>query len=509
MLMLISSYVHATSTYSMSDLNLIQNEKFVDDFKKANKYYDEKNYAEAIRYYNLVILTENSLTTDSYKKLSLCYAILNNPAKSAEFAEKYIKLNYNIDFLKSDSFSKIENSTEFKKLKEKYIPHVNGLLFFYFYSGLVGLFIFIILNLKRKNTDKVANILISLFVLLHSLFIIHISLILSNLSYNFPHSLYITTLFSFLYGPLLYFYFKRTFENYTFKWKDILHLLPSILLLLYMVPLYQLSAAEKMHLFLNEDKVIRPTTAIIVILKSISLITYAFLIFRTYKKNRYNSVLMNYTNISWQKKLVILNFVYVFSYLMYGSIITNIITLDFLIHPQIISMSLFVLFVGYSAYVNPSIFNKKHIENIDDLDKYKKSGLTETYSLELKDQLIELFTIDKVFKENCINLDTLSEKLNTTRHNTSQVINEHFNVNFFELINKFRIDEAKEILKNDSNKNLNIIDIAYEVGFNNKVTFNKAFKKETNLTPTEYLKNLNQDPEGKLSVSYFRQSKIL
>ena len=78
--------------------------------------------------------------------------------------------------------------------------------------------------------------------------------------------------------------------------------------------------------------------------------------------------------------------------------------------------------------------------------------------------------------------------MNTTRHNASQVINEHFEVSFHELINTYRIQEAKKILDNDFKKNLNIIDVAYEVGYNNKVTFNKAFKKDTQLTPSEYQK---------------------
>nr|WP_247666498.1 helix-turn-helix domain-containing protein [Aquimarina sp. MMG015] len=80
--------------------------------------------------------------------------------------------------------------------------------------------------------------------------------------------------------------------------------------------------------------------------------------------------------------------------------------------------------------------------------------------------------------------------MDTTRHNTSQIINEHFNLNFFELINKYRIEEAKELLKGEKHKKFNIIDIAYEVGFNNKVTFNKSFKKYNNITPSEYVKSL-------------------
>ena len=92
---------------------------------------------------------------------------------------------------------------------------------------------------------------------------------------------------------------------------------------------------------------------------------------------------------------------------------------------------------------------------------------------------------------NTISLDILSEKLGTTRHNISQVINEHFDLNFFNLINKYRIQEAQQIFKKDAHSNLHIIDVAYDVGFNNKVTFNKAFKEETNLTPTQYIKKIN------------------
>ena len=67
----------------------------------------------------------------------------------------------------------------------------------------------------------------------------------------------------------------------------------------------------------------------------------------------------------------------------------------------------------------------------------------------------------------------------------------HFNLNFFELINKYRINEALDILKNDTQKKLNIIDVAYEVGFNNKVTFNKSFKKILAQTTTQYLNALH------------------
>ena len=54
----------------------------------------------------------------------------------------------------------------------------------------------------------------------------------------------------------------------------------------------------------------------------------------------------------------------------------------------------------------------------------------------------------------------------------------------------YRIQEAKQLLLEDKARRLNIINVAYEVGYNNKVTFNKAFKKDTQLTPSQYQKSV-------------------
>jgi len=184
---------------------------------------------------------------------------------------------------------------------------------------------------------------------------------------------------------------------------------------------------------------------------------------------------------------------YVFSYLVYGLAGRNLITgSDIIYHSQIIAMSLMVLYIAQMAYLNPKVFDYKSFLSSNGMvfSKYLKSGLTPSLSEELKEKLITLFTIDKVYRDSALSLETLSEKLNTTRHNASQIINEHFDMNFFELINKFRIEESIDLLLEDKNGNLNIIDIAYEVGYNNKVTFNKAFKKTTSLTPTQFIESI-------------------
>jgi AraC-like DNA-binding protein len=118
--------------------------------------------------------------------------------------------------------------------------------------------------------------------------------------------------------------------------------------------------------------------------------------------------------------------------------------------------------------------------------KYKNSGLTPAVVKKIADKLENLIETRKIYTENDISLEKLAGLLNIGRHHLSQVINEHYNVNFFEYINNLRIEEAKKLLLQKTKQELNVIEVAYIVGFNNKVSFSNAFRKVTGFTPTQY-----------------------
>ncbi|WP_340063655.1 helix-turn-helix domain-containing protein [Ascidiimonas aurantiaca] len=482
--------VHSTLAWSNPYFNTSDKDSLM---YAASYHFSVKNYEKAIYYYEKALGDNYSDSMTFYLRIAMSHAGLGNGEKTVLALQNYLNLKYDPHVMDHHAFDNIRETKAFKTFYKRYIPKINGWIVFYFYSGLIGIFIALIINLK-KNKDYLANLLISIFILLHSLFIINVSLYLSNYTYYIPHTLYLTATFSFLYGPLLFFYFKRVTQQYHFKLIDLLHLLPSIVLSIYILPIYLLSSEEKLHMMINRDTLMFPFMVTVVILKILSLSIYGFLVYRIYVKAKHKK--HEAPVKKWQRNIVIFNVSYIFAYLIYGLILMKIIKIDFLIHPQIILMSMLVLYVGFSAYARPEVFNMPMPAHED--PKYRKSGLTERFSIELKEQLVHLFEAEKIFKDSSISLDSVSERLGTTRHNTSQVINEHFNMNFFELVNTFRIEEAIEMLKNDSHRNLHIIDVAYEVGFNNKVTFNKAFKKETQLTPTQFLKTF----EKQVHVNY-------
>lgn len=442
---------------------------------------------------------EKNLDNNDLKALSVSYAAINEPVQATNYLEKYIKNSHDFEILNSDYLSRIKNSPEFESISKKYKPQFSFWFLLYLYTALVGIFVSVILNF-RKESDRLANLFICLFIFFSSLFVIHIGLFISNIQYLYPHTIFFTITFNFLYGPLLYLYFKRITEKYKFKSMDLLHFVPAVFFLIYFSKYYFLPAGEKLHILLNQKETFDPMIYVLVALKVISLLVYAILIYRIYNKSSNTNLGVEKFILNWQRNLVVLNFAYVLAHLLYLTLVLGLLPLESLIHPQILLMALLILYIGITAYLQPQIFNRKYIfnENI----KYQKSGLTEEYSIELKEQLLKLLYSDKVYKESNISLDILSDRLGTTRHSASQVINEHFKMNFFNLINKFRIEEAQKILKDDLySNNLSIIDVAYDVGFNNKVTFNKAFKECTELTPTQYIKSLKSENTRNLNVN--------
>ncbi len=122
--------------------------------------------------------------------------------------------------------------------------------------------------------------------------------------------------------------------------------------------------------------------------------------------------------------------------------------------------------------------------------KYKGSPLNSHFAEECIRKLKHLMKNEKVYSDADISLQSLAEKLSVTPHLLSKVLNERLNQNFAEFINSYRIEEAKRILKSPKGARQKIEALSFEVGFNSRVAFYRAFKKYTNITPTQYKKEV-------------------
>ncbi|SHG42237.1 helix-turn-helix domain-containing protein [Chryseobacterium sp. OV279] len=102
--------------------------------------------------------------------------------------------------------------------------------------------------------------------------------------------------------------------------------------------------------------------------------------------------------------------------------------------------------------------------------------------------LLQFMEIEKPYLDDKLTLQKLAELISLPEKQLSLLINQHTGKHFFDFINEFRINDAKTLLKEQSQ--LTVLEVLYEVGFNSKSSFYTAFKKETNLTPTDYRKSI-------------------
>lgn len=146
---------------------------------------------------------------------------------------------------------------------------------------------------------------------------------------------------------------------------------------------------------------------------------------------------------------------------------------------------------------NVEIMNKeKELIEIKNSHKYSRSQLSHEENQTMLDNLLELMNSEKMYLNNQLTIEEVAKKLGTNRTYLSQIINEKFNANFNNFINKYRVKEAQQMLLMDSNKAFTIESIANAAGFHSKSSFNTAFKKFTGLTPSDFIRLKNQPPEA-------------
>jgi AraC-like DNA-binding protein len=111
------------------------------------------------------------------------------------------------------------------------------------------------------------------------------------------------------------------------------------------------------------------------------------------------------------------------------------------------------------------------------------------YSPELLARLQEYMLVEKPFRKADLTVSDLAEMLGVRPNVLSRIINEHYDRNFRDFLNAYRIEEFIALANTKAFKHYTFLALAQEVGFNSKSTFNLAFKKFTNQSPREYFKS--------------------
>ena len=117
--------------------------------------------------------------------------------------------------------------------------------------------------------------------------------------------------------------------------------------------------------------------------------------------------------------------------------------------------------------------------------KYKKSALDDERATRIATKICSAMSKDLLYREPNLSLWDLAKHIGVTSHYVSQTLNTKLDSTFFDYINRWRINDAVEQLTSTDET---ILNIAYDVGFNSRSAFYKAFKRETGKTPSDLRK---------------------
>jgi YesN/AraC family two-component response regulator len=131
-----------------------------------------------------------------------------------------------------------------------------------------------------------------------------------------------------------------------------------------------------------------------------------------------------------------------------------------------------------------------HMQTVENLDvqpsKIVEIKQNDPRTQQLRQAIVTMMEDEKLYQEPDLTLQNLGERLGVPPYQVSLAINQGLGKSFYELVNSYRVEEAKRLLRKEQSVNYTILSVGFEAGFNSKTTFNTVFKKFTGLTPTEY-----------------------
>ena len=376
-----------------------------------------------------------------------------------------------------------------------YLKILTSILCFQFLF--VSLFLF-----QNKKGKSISNKLLGIVFLMLSIAVLNIYIMAFAVKIKLPQLLFLDDTFLLAYGPLLFIFTQSViFKNYSFKRKDLLHFIPFfVLVLVFILLLLFMDTAS-----FDQTTLLMKNQNIPIFFRIGELSVLLHILYYLYKsKTEIKKVLgkaMDYYSSFNQDNFKLLQFILnCFIGLFSLSLIHSFLPFVGIKNVILITMLLIVLFMLYFInsvllkMLNQSSNETGAMTQAKFSEKVKYAGsILEAQDLTLyKNKLAKYMMDTEKYLDSELNIVDLSKELNISSKLLSQVINEGYNCNFFDFVNKYRIDMAKSLFRNQTDTKLTISEVMYDSGFNSKSSFNTAFKKFTQKTPTQFKNDLKK-----------------
>ncbi|MDZ7796667.1 MAG: helix-turn-helix domain-containing protein [Candidatus Marinimicrobia bacterium] len=317
------------------------------------------------------------------------------------------------------------------------------------------------------------------------LFFISLHMLLSLLNTRF--SLTAFPFLPFIYGPLLYIYISTLISEKP----RLRYYYPSLsvpVIAFFIVSLiYRNEPVLDFENFLVNDslRALRLSYAALLIL---SFMGYSVITFIKLHKHRIKiKNLYSYTSqkitLGWALFVSISFFVLYAAVFIVG--FTHILISNFSLDPVLMG-NIVLVFHAFAFSIFGFLQDRIYPEPKQ--KKYLRSGLRDSELELLRQKLLDVMDDKQLYLDPELNILDVAKLLHVPRHHITQVLNEKLGKNFYNFINAYRIEIAKDKLSDPQNDRFTILAVGYDSGFNSKTSFNTLFKKHVGLTPSEYRK---------------------
>ena len=367
-------------------------------------------------------------------------------------------------------------------------------------SGAIGFLslLFSIFLITVKSENKISNLLIAGFLMLTAF---DISVYYYADWIQFPPSIEMLRVrLSAFKSPLLFLYILSVVNN-DFKFKPIhlLNAVPFLIDILILLPNFFLASRSQQELFFANYFDNPEIKWIAIFSYSISVL---YILASLWVVKRYRALLLeNYatdqalTNYRFLSQLIL--------FIIVGFTLTSIKEIFLFNAEQNIINASRVVMLSYGLFfmswlVLKALLSPKLFRGVSSKMKLAKEFIKEEEQVTLnktseEDELTQQIKTLRAYMEEHepylspdLTINELSKLIGLPARELSILINHHLDQHFFDFINEYRIKKAMHLLRAPAYKKHTILEILFEVGFNSKSPFNTAFKKFTNLTPSQY-----------------------
>jgi len=355
---------------------------------------------------------------------------------------------------------------------------------------LAGVFIacFSSLLILGKRKKIMADYVLAVWFLMIGIHLILFMLFFSGSYVKYPYFLGFEVIFPFIHGPMLYVYVLCVTGRNPGVKTALLHGIPVLMICILLSQFLMMSPWDRLASYQNGNNGYKSLSKVIkylMILSGIVYVVLSLLAVRKYTKG----ISSQYSNT----EKINLNWLY---YLIAG---IAFIWIAVIIRNDILIFSIVVLFIVVAAYFGisrvgildlpVSIDMTEDKEQDHEMVKYQKNSPGDEAIQSIYEKLVYKMQHEKLYKDPELNLNNIAKVLEVHPNVLSQVINSMEQKNFYDYINRQRIEEFKRTVVLQENQKYTILSLAFECGFNSKTSFNRNFKKYMNCSPTEFLKS--------------------